>query len=139
MESGFRQSSDPWNRASCQTGCFRNIDLSTHSLRFSKPPSTMSGTPPDHTRLVVNQQHLKAAWDVSQVTSREDWLEWRRRLAVEFMKESPSQALRACKSLADAHLPLALELFNAAFVSCWTEMYEQYQVILLWRTSLSFR
>lgn len=80
--------------------------------------------------MAVNQQHLKQAWDTSQVRSREDWLEWIRRLAVEFMKESPSHALRACMSLADVHIPLARELFNAAFVSCWTELFDQYQVYL---------
>jgi FKBP12-rapamycin complex-associated protein len=44
------------------------------------------------------------------------------------MKESPSHALRACMSLVDIHPPLAKELFNAAFISCWTELYDQYQV-----------
>ncbi|KAG8741303.1 phosphatidylinositol kinase- protein kinase tor1 [Ceratobasidium sp. 414] len=82
---------------------------------------------PESTKMAVNQQHLKQAWDISQVRSREDWLEWIRRLAVEFMKESPSHALRACMSLADVHIPLARELFNAAFVSCWTELFDQYQ------------
>lgn len=76
----------------------------------------------------VNQQHLKEAWDVSQVSTREEWLEWLRRLAVEFMKESPSHALRACKSLAETYSPLARELFNPAFVSCWTELFDSYQV-----------
>ncbi|KAH7327672.1 atypical/PIKK/FRAP protein kinase [Rhizoctonia solani] len=82
---------------------------------------------PESTKMAVNQQHLKQAWDTSHVRSREDWLEWIRRLAVEFMKESPSHALRACMSLADVHIPLARELFNAAFVSCWTELFDQYQ------------
>ncbi|KAG9045642.1 phosphatidylinositol kinase- protein kinase tor1, partial [Tulasnella sp. UAMH 9824] len=78
-------------------------------------------------RMTVNQQHLKEAWDVSQVSTREEWLEWLRRLAVEFMKESPSHALRACKSLAETYSPLARELFNPAFVSCWTELFDSYQ------------
>ena len=50
------------------------------------------------------------------------------RMSVEFMKESPSHALRACMSLVDVHTPLAKELFNAAFLSCWGELYDQYQV-----------
>ncbi|KAL4065913.1 phosphatidylinositol 3-kinase [Scleroderma citrinum] len=78
-------------------------------------------------KLTVNQQHLKQAWDVSSVTTKEDWMEWMHRLSVEFMKESPSHALRACMSLVDIHPPLAKELFNAAFISCWTELYDQYQ------------
>ena len=69
--------------------------------------------------MAVNQQHLKQAWDVSQITTKEDWLDWIQKLSVEFMRESPSHALRACMSLVDVHQPLARELFNAAFVSCW--------------------
>ena len=84
--------------------------------------------PAEAAKMVVNQQHLKQAWDTSQVSTREDWLEWMHRLSVEFMKESPSHALRACMSLVDIHSPLAKELFNAAFISCWRELYEQYQV-----------
>ncbi|KAL6229259.1 hypothetical protein BDW75DRAFT_235346 [Aspergillus navahoensis] len=65
-------------------------------------------------KMVVNQQHLKNAWDASQKSTSEDWQEWIRRFSVELLKESPSPALLA-------------ELFNAAFVSCWTELYDQYE------------
>ncbi|KAG8220979.1 hypothetical protein J3R82DRAFT_2485 [Butyriboletus roseoflavus] len=83
--------------------------------------------PAEPAKLTVNQQHLKQAWDVSSVSTREDWTEWMHRLSVEFMKESPSHALRACMSLVEFHPPLAKELCNAAFISCWTELYDQYQ------------
>lgn len=43
------------------------------------------------------------------------------------MRESPCQAIRASRSLAEVHQPFAKELFNVAFVSCWTELYESYQ------------
>lgn len=78
-------------------------------------------------KIVVNQQHLKNAWDSSQKSTREDWQEWIRRFSVELLKESPSPALRACASLAGIYQPLARDLFNAAFVSCWTELFDQYQ------------
>ena len=78
--------------------------------------------------MVVNQHHLKQAWEVPQTATRDDWIEWMQRLSVEFMRESPSHALRACMSLVDVHTPLAKELFNAAFLSCWSELYSQYQV-----------
>ncbi|KAK0217827.1 phosphatidylinositol 3-kinase [Armillaria fumosa] len=78
-------------------------------------------------KLTVNQQHLKTAWDTSQISTRDDWLDWIHRLTVELMKESPSHALRACMSLVDIHTPLAKELFNPAFLSCWGELYDQYQ------------
>ncbi|KAL3475819.1 armadillo-type protein [Aspergillus californicus] len=78
-------------------------------------------------KMVVNQQHLKNAWDASQKSTREDWQEWIRRFSIELLKESPSPALRACASLAGIYQPLSRDLFNAAFVSCWTELYDQYQ------------
>jgi serine/threonine-protein kinase mTOR len=78
-------------------------------------------------KLPVNQQHLKNAWEASQKSTKEDWTEWIRRFSVELLKESPSHALRACAGLASIYYPLARDLFNAAFVSCWTELYDQYQ------------
>ena len=83
--------------------------------------------------MTVNQQHLKQAWDTSQVSTKEDWIEWMHRLSVEFMKESPSHALRACMRLVDIHPPLAKEMFNAAFISCWRDLYEQYQACFVHR------
>ncbi|KAI8981018.1 armadillo-type protein [Pilobolus umbonatus] len=74
----------------------------------------------------VNQQHLKKAWEASQRSTKEDWMEWIRRFSVELLKQSPSHALRACVFLASVYTPLARELFNAAFVSCWNELYDQY-------------
>ncbi|EIN09563.1 FAT-domain-containing protein [Punctularia strigosozonata HHB-11173 SS5] len=96
-------------------------------LLFSDSSKTEFTAPAEPSKMTVNQQHLKQAWDVSQVATREDWNDWMHRLAVEFMKESPSHALRACMTLVDAHPPLAKELFNAAFISCWGELYDQYQ------------
>jgi FKBP12-rapamycin complex-associated protein len=78
-------------------------------------------------KLAVNQQHLKNAWEASQKSTREDWIEWMRRFSVELLRESPQQALRACTSLASIYNPIARSLFNSAFVSCWTELYDQYQ------------
>ena len=69
--------------------------------------ATEYSAPAEATKMVVNQQHLKQAWDITQVATREDWGEWMQRLSVEFMKESPSHALRACMSLVDVHTPLA--------------------------------
>ena len=78
--------------------------------------------------MAVNQQHIKQAWDVSQVKTGEEWEEWVRRLSVELMKEPHSHALRACMNLVDKHPPLVQQLFNVAFLSCWSELYDQYQV-----------
>ena len=78
-------------------------------------------------KLAVNQQHLKTAWEANQKSTKEDWQEWMRRFSVGLLRESPQQALRACTSLASIYAPLARSLFNSAFVSCWTELYDQYQ------------
>jgi FKBP12-rapamycin complex-associated protein len=90
------------------------------------------------TKMTVNQQHLKQAWDTSKVSTSEDWREWLRRMAVEFMRESPSHALRACRALADVYQPLAYDLFNTAFVSCWTELYDNYQDDLVKAIEVAF-
>ena len=82
-------------------------------------------------KLMVNQEHLKASWEASQKSTREDWQEWMRRFSIELLRESPSNALRACASLASVYPPLAKDLFNSAFVSCWTELYDQYQEDLI--------
>jgi FKBP12-rapamycin complex-associated protein len=82
----------------------------------------------EQAKLPVNQQQLKAAWDCSPVTSKAEWLEWIKRLGNELMRESPSQAVRASRGLAEVYPPFAKELFNVAFVSCWTDLYESYQV-----------
>ena len=82
-------------------------------------------------KLPVNQEHLKASWEASQKSTREDWQEWMRRFSIELLKESPSNALRACAGLASLYQPLAKDLFNVAFVSCWTELYDQYQMELV--------
>ncbi|KAI6880592.1 TOR1 phosphatidylinositol 3-kinase, partial [Hortaea werneckii] len=65
--------------------------------------------------------------DDYQKSTKDDWIEWMRRFSVELLKESPQQALRACTPLASIYTPLARSLFNSAFVSCWTELYDQYQ------------
>ncbi|KAI9837156.1 MAG: phosphatidylinositol kinase- protein kinase tor1 [Sclerophora amabilis] len=78
-------------------------------------------------KLPVNQQHLKNAWEASQKSTKDDWQEWMRRFSVELLKESPSHALRACAGLAGVYQPLAKDLFNTAFISCYPELYHAYQ------------
>ncbi|OQO07792.1 hypothetical protein B0A48_06583 [Cryoendolithus antarcticus] len=95
--------------------------------RYQDEDDDVYGTEIATKKLAVNQQHLKNAWEASQKSTKEDWHEWMRRFSVELLKESPQQALRACTSLATVYPPLAKSLFNSAFVSCWTELYDQYQ------------
>ena len=108
--------------------CFISHSSAISSRLSETSKASEVSAPAEPTKLAVNQQHLKQAWDVSQIATREDWVKWMHRLSVEFMKESSSLALRACMTLVDIHPPLAKELFNAAFISCWGELYDQYQV-----------
>lgn len=78
-------------------------------------------------KLPVNQNALKASWDSSQRRTKEDWQEWIGRLSIELIRQSPSHAIRACLGLASDYYPLAKDLFNASFASCWSELYSQHQ------------
>jgi FKBP12-rapamycin complex-associated protein len=57
---------------------------------------------------------------------------------VELLRESPSPALRSCAALAQVYHPLARELFNAAFTSCWSELYESNRESLMRSLELAF-
>ena len=82
-------------------------------------------------RLTVNEKNLKKAWECSQRSTKEDWVEWMRQFSVELLRESPSPALRACYTLAQVQPHVARELFAAGFVSCWNELKEKNQQELL--------
>ncbi|KAF8064841.1 phosphatidylinositol 3-kinase [Lyophyllum atratum] len=103
----------------------REVDIGIPQTRKNDEPEYSA--PAEVTPLVVNQQHLKEAWNTSRIATREDWLGWMHELIIEVTKESSSNALRSCMILVDIHPPLATELFNAAFLSCWTNLYDQYQ------------
>ena len=70
----------------------------------------------------VNELSLKKAWESSQRSTKEDWVEWMRHFSVELLKQSPSPALRACYTLAQVQPHTAKDLFAAGFVSCWGEL-----------------
>eukprot|EP00756_Hemistasia_phaeocysticola_P023437 Hpha_TRINITY_DN15892_c0_g3::TRINITY_DN15892_c0_g3_i1::g.187268::m.187268/K07203/MTOR, FRAP, TOR; serine/threonine-protein kinase mTOR len=72
----------------------------------------------------INLQALKAAWSVRARGKRKarDWEEWLNRLSIELIRNCPSQPLRACCHVAQAHVPLARDLFSYVFVSCFQEL-----------------
>ena len=73
-------------------------------------------------RLNVNEDNLKKAWECSQRSTKEDWVEWMRQFSVELLRESPSPSLRACYTIAQVQPHIARDMFAAAFVSCWKEL-----------------
>ncbi|WPK25591.1 hypothetical protein PUMCH_002911 [Australozyma saopauloensis] len=83
-------------------------------------------------KLPVNQHLLKSAWDsLSRNNTKEDWQEWIQRLSKELLKQLPLHAIRACAGLASDYSPLAKNLFNSSFASCWSELYLQHQEELI--------
>ncbi|KAF5280820.1 hypothetical protein FQR65_LT14927 [Abscondita terminalis] len=82
-------------------------------------------------RLKVSASNLQQAWTPARRVSKDDWLEWLQRLSIELLKQSPIPALRACLSLAQTYSQLPKDLFNVAFVSCWTELGETMQKELI--------
>jgi len=68
--------------------------------------------------------NLQKAWFANRCVTKDDWVEWLRRLGIDFLKESPSPALRSCWALAQTYSQLPKDLFNAAFVSCWMQLTE---------------
>ncbi|KAJ2681543.1 phosphatidylinositol kinase- protein kinase tor1, partial [Coemansia spiralis] len=75
----------------------------------------------------VDATAIRRAWTVGQSMSKGEWAGWLNGLTSDLVRQSPSAALRACSGLASKHPKLCKELFNAAFVSCWTELPGQYQ------------
>ncbi len=70
----------------------------------------------------VNSQVLAQAWDTTKCFTKSDWFEWIRKLSITLLAESPSAALRCMAPLAMSHQPVARQLFNAGFVSCWGQL-----------------
>ena len=85
-------------------------------------PDKLDIMPTPELKYSVNEQNLKKAWESSQRSTKEDWVEWMRHFSVELLKESPSPALRACYTLAQVQPHTAKDLFAAGFISCWSEL-----------------
>ncbi|RDL41871.1 ARM repeat-containing protein [Venustampulla echinocandica] len=112
-------------------------DLNAGDLGFQNDDS--SAMEPLSKKLESNPVHLKAAWDATGKSTKEDWQEWMRRFSLTVLTESPNHALRACASLASVYPPLARELFNSAFVSCWSDLFEPYQDDLIQNIETAIR
>ncbi|KAA8491164.1 Target of rapamycin [Porphyridium purpureum] len=107
---------------------FENTDCGTANKAGSINPSQQASAgknrtmPANQRRIHVNQRSLRKAWEVGRRHTREDWEEWIQTLGSALFRESGSPALRSCARLAEVYQPLARELFNAVFLSCWAEL-----------------
>jgi FKBP12-rapamycin complex-associated protein len=59
--------------------------------------------------------------------SSDDWVEWMNRLTVALLQLSPCPALHILGKLSQKHPAVGRELFNVAFMSCWTELHDVYK------------
>ncbi|KAJ6656782.1 hypothetical protein lerEdw1_003113 [Lerista edwardsae] len=101
-----------------------------HRMQRSNQGEALASGPADTgpmKKLHVSTINLQKAWGAARRVSKDDWLEWLRRLSLELLKDSSSPSLRSCWALAQAYNPMARDLFNAAFVSCWSELNEDQQ------------
>ncbi|CAI4230041.1 unnamed protein product [Auanema sp. JU1783] len=75
----------------------------------------------------VNIDVVSEAWAVGHLSSKEDWTQWLIKLRLAFIRSGSSAAIRAAASVSDLYPHLAKNIFNAAFMSVWTELKESEQ------------
>lgn len=73
-------------------------------------------------RTEVNIIDLINSFDTSKCHIADDWTEWLKNTSHQLLKQNPSPVLFACASLTEMYAPLASELYNIAFVTCWRNM-----------------
>jgi FKBP12-rapamycin complex-associated protein len=74
--------------------------------------------------ITPNVEALATAYTLTGRITSSDLVEWMRRLSIELIRQSPSPIIRPCAVLAKVYHPLALELFNASFVSVWNNVFD---------------
>lgn len=67
-------------------------------------------------------ESIQKSWDTGDRNTKEDWEEWMRSMSVEFLRQSPSAALRACHSLAQMHPSVSKWLFKYSLLSIWSKL-----------------
>lgn len=67
----------------------------------------------------IDQEAIRAAWEISPKASAQDWQDWLRRVTRVLIKNAHCTAIRACSKVAELHVPTAKELFQVAFVTSW--------------------
>ncbi|CAK7565397.1 MAG: phosphatidylinositol kinase-related protein kinase tor1 [Sporothrix epigloea] len=112
--------------AKLQKGDVLPQDLTSETL-FADQLDEVSFAEQPTKKLEMNAMHLRTAWDTKGKSTKEDWQEWLRSFSTTLLNESPNHALRACAALGNVYPPLARELFNSAFVSCWCDLFENHQ------------
>eukprot|EP00080_Pristionchus_pacificus_P015935 PDM75955.1 hypothetical protein PRIPAC_43798 [Pristionchus pacificus] len=101
-------------------------ELDSHS-RISRPllfiPSSHSSSFNHKTTFEVFRRSI----GVNRISSKEEWTEWIGKVRQTLIRSSPSPSIRSVSALTEVHSSLAIDLFNAAFLSVWCEMSEEMQ------------
>ncbi len=71
----------------------------------------------------MNVSQLLIVCDTTDRHTKEEWKDWMRRFSNELLKQAPAPALRECQVIEEYRN--SLELFNASFVSCWSDLYDE--------------
>ncbi len=110
----------------------KQIEMSPSSLSLSS-----SGNMTTHSaQALVNSAAVRIAAEAPLLANTADsgdqpWAEWLKHFGLVLIQECPAIAIRSCAKLAEKHAPVSRELFNAAFVACWTDLYEEDQDSIL--------
>lgn len=99
---------------------FQDVDDTNSMPTLEKAKSDMNQQKINRTE--VNTAELLLEFDTSKCHIADDWTEWLKKTSHQLLKQNPSPVLFACASLTEMYAPLATELYNIAFVSCWRHM-----------------
>ena len=108
--------------------CFGSDDCgivmpSEHGHRRKNKASPNAGANSLNTRLLGSlDPGVNWSFPNPKRVTEDDCNDWFRGLSIRILRDSPSLALRSCFPLAQAHPQITRDLFNAAFLSSWTEL-----------------
>ncbi|GMM52375.1 phosphatidylinositol kinase-related protein kinase [Starmerella bacillaris] len=102
----------------------RNEPLTPDMNPALKQLSKTAPPPPPEQKstLAINPEFLRHAWATTGRSTNDDWTEWFRRISVEFLKQSPSPAMRACADIAVISPTLSRDLFSPSFYTVWAQL-----------------
>eukprot|EP00917_Polyrhabdina_sp_WS-2016_P002266 GHVP01004900.1.p1 GENE.GHVP01004900.1~~GHVP01004900.1.p1 ORF type:complete len:1418 (+),score=212.50 GHVP01004900.1:5726-9979(+) len=96
----------------------------TPSQRVTSQPTVTfkspNNVPPEPRQIKFSQ--LQTSLGKINVSSREEWVAWFRRIALCFIRESPSTSIQTSFHLAQSRVKLFNAMLPPAFLSCWIEM-----------------
>lgn len=70
----------------------------------------------------IDVHELLEVCNTENLHTKEEWKDWMRRLANELLRQAPAPALRECQIIEENNN--SLELFNASFVACWSDLFD---------------